>query len=80
MCSHQTGNHRLSLNEHITRRIYDGQVKRLEKYQEDRIEVIQSERKLQELGFVDFVSNLTLEQRQNIANSPVKHFIPWRAV
>ena len=53
--------HRLSPNEHIARKIYDGQVKKLEKCQEDRNEVIQSERKLQELGFGAFVSKSRAE-------------------
>ena len=71
--------HRLSPNKHIARKIYDGQVRKLEQCTMDRNDVIQSERKLQELGFVDFVNNLTPEQRKKIADSPVKHFIPWRA-
>ena len=36
--------------------VYEGQVKKLEKSHSDRLSVIQSEGKLQELGFVDFCS------------------------
>ena len=71
---------RLSPNEHIARKIYDGQVKKVEKCPEDRNEVIQSERKLQDLGFVDFLTNLTPEQMKKICDSPVKHFVPWSSV
>ena len=56
--------------------MHDGQVRKLEQCTMDRNDVIQSERKLQDLEFVDIVNNLTPEQRKKIADSLVKHFIP----
>ena len=49
---------RLAPNEHIARRIYQSQIKTLNKRPEDKASVIASEGKLQELGFVDYFSNL----------------------
>ena len=52
----------------------------MEKNPEDKIQVINSEKKLQELGFVDFVNNLSKEERIMIESSCHKYLIPWRAV
>ena len=43
-------------------------------------EVIKSEAKMQALGFVDYVKNLTPEQQRQLAESPIQNFIPWHAV
>ena len=43
--------------------MYRAQVRKLEKNPEDKIQVLNSEKKLQELGFVDFVNNLSKEER-----------------
>ena len=43
-------------------------------------QVIQSEKKLHILGFVQFVDNLNIKDRDMIHESQVKYFIPWRAV
>ena len=71
---------RLSPNDYIAMKIYMSQVKKLEQCLEDKDEVIKSELKLQQLGFVEFVEELPDEQKSKIINSPIKHFIPWRAV
>ena len=42
--------------------------------------VIDAEAKLQELGFVDFVKNLTPEQQQRLALNMIQNFIPWRVI
>ena len=70
---------RLSPNENIAMKIYDGQVKKLANCPENK-EVISSEQRLHELGFVEFVEKLTEDQKVKIRNNHVKHFIPWRAV
>ena len=44
------------------------------------MEVIRSERKSHDLGFVEFIKELSDEQKSKIDNSQVQYFIPWRAV
>ena len=62
--------HRLSTNEGIAMKVYKSQIK--------KNEVIKSELKLQTLGYVEFVDKLPDEEKQNIVNSSIKYFIPWR--
>ena len=71
--------YKLTPNRHVVRRIYDLQVKKLGTNLDDKKDVIMSENKLQDLGFVDFLQNLTVEQRGKIKNSPVNYFTPWRS-
>ena len=71
---------KLAPNENIARKIYFGQIKKLNMSSSDKEDVIQAERKLQNLGFVDFIDDLTIEQRDKICSSPLMYFIPWRAV
>ena len=42
--------------------------------------VIDSENKLHELGYVDYYDNLTLEERRIIDNSKGKYYTTWRGV
>ena len=70
---------KLTPNRHIAKWVYDGQLKKLSANLEDKNDVM-SENKLQELGFVDFLENLTVEQQGKIMNSPINYFIPWRSV
>ena len=60
--------------------VFNSQLKQLERDEERRKEVINAEAKLQSLGFVDYVRNLTLEQQTKLRDSQVKNFIPWSAV
>ena len=55
-------------------------MKKLNANPEDKASVIESERKLHELGFVDCVSNLSEEEKELILGDKVRYFIPWRAV
>ena len=48
----------LKPNEGMAIKVYQAQVRKLEKNPEDKIQVLNSEKNLQELGFVDFVNNL----------------------
>ena len=70
----------LSPNYNIARKVYDGQTKKLSKRQDDKMQVIDSERKLQDLGYVDFLDNLSEERRKSILESAIRYFIPWRVV
>ena len=70
-----------SSNKTEARKIYDGQLKQLGKRDpEDKQDGILSERTLQDLGYVDYLDNLTPEQQKKILSSKVKYFIPWRLV
>ena len=70
--------HRLSTNENIAMKVYKSQIKKLENCLLEKNEVIKSELKLQTLGYVEFVDKLPDEEKQNIVNSSIKYFIPWR--
>ena len=48
--------------------------------EESKMEVIKSEAKLQELGFVEYVKNLSPEQQQRLSEDVIQNFIPWRVV
>ena len=69
---------RLYPNKHKALAVYKAQVKKLGKSPKDRSDVIKSERKLQDLGFVDFIEDLSADQKQKIDNSSLKNFIPLR--
>ena len=55
-------------------------MRKLENYPKDKQGVINSEKKLQDLGFVEFFEKLSNDQKSMILGSSVKYFIPWRAV
>ena len=40
--------------------------------------VRKADQKLMDLGFNDYLDNLSNEERKMILNSPVMHFLPWR--
>ena len=71
---------RLQPNRHKALKVYIQQVNRLNKYEEDKQDVIKSERKLQDLGHVEFVRNLPFESQRALQSNPIKNYIPWRAV
>ena len=68
---------KLAPNKNIAQRIYFGQIKKLNKNQKDKQDVIMVEKKLQDLGFVDFVDNLTIEQQNKIYSSKLLYYMPW---
>ena len=57
---------------------YRSQIRKLEKHPDDKVAVLKSESKLQELGFVDYVKNLPYEQQEKQRSSKFHNFIPWR--
>ena len=71
---------RLMPNENVALKVFRGQVIKLNANPEEKLAVVESEGKLQSLGFVDYVSNLNDEDKNLISASAVKYFIPWRAV
>ena len=60
--------------------VYKSQVKKLNNDPPSKADVIAAEAQLQQLGFVDYVRNLTDEQRRKLFQSALRYFIPWRAV
>ena len=71
---------RLSPNRHKALQVYQQQIKKLNKYPKDKQDVIESERKLHQLGHVDFVKNLSPEIQKQLQLNSIKNYIPWRAV
>ena len=71
---------KLAPNKHNAVKVYNQQLRKLTKSPNDREEVLKSENKLQSLGFVDYVRNLTPEQQLMLQKSPIQNFIPWRVV
>lgn len=73
---------RLAPNKSVALKIYQQQIQKLNKHEnaKDRLDVIESEAKLQKLGYVDFVDDLPEHIQLNLKSNPIKNFIPWRAV
>ena len=60
-------------------KVFQSQVRNLSTKDKERAAVIESERKLQELGFVDWLHNLSPEEQALIIEL-IQYLIPWRAV
>ena len=71
---------RLEPNRHKALKVYQQQLNRLNKHPQDKRDVINSERKLQTLGHVDFVRNLPIKSQEALRTNVIKNYIPWRAV
>ena len=71
---------RLVANENDALRVFRKQVKILNMKPEDKEAVLDFEKKLQDMSFVEYVSNLDDVIKKEILSNPVKYFIPWRAV
>ena len=71
---------KLAHNKNEARQIYNQKIKKLNQNPKDKKDVIESEAKLQALGYVDFLKNLSSEQQQILKQSEVQNYIPWRAV
>ena len=55
-------------------------MKKLIQNPSNKQDFIDSEAKLQSLGHVNFVINLTKKQKELLRTNTVQNFIPWRAV
>ena len=73
-------NLKLAPNKEKALAVYRSQLKKLSKCEKDKEDVIASENKLQTLGHVEYVRNLSPAQQQNLKDNPVKNYIPWRYV
>eukprot|EP00794_Sanderia_malayensis_P006911 gene6911-biopygen5645 len=70
----------LAPNRHIALKVYNQQLKRLASYPEDKEDILKSEKKLQNLGYVEYVKNLPNHIQAELEHNKIKNFIPWRAV
>ena len=68
----------LAPNKHKVMKVYQQQLKKLSKSAEDRESILKAERKLQDLGFVDWLKNLSSEDQEMLKNSKIQNFIAWR--
>ena len=59
-------------------KVYHQQLKRLWKDPKDAEALIKSEKKLQDLGFVEWVENLPPDVQKQLKENIIQNFIPWR--
>ena len=71
---------KLAPNKNKALAVYNSQVKKLNKNPNDKKDVLTSEAKLQNLGYVDYVKNLSESQQSMLRQSPIQNFIPWSSV
>lgn len=69
-------------NKSIAMKVYQQQLKKLNNLAnvKDKADIIESEMKLQKLGFVDYTKNLPPDIQELLRQQPIQNFIPWRAV
>ena len=67
-------------NKHNALKVYYQQLRKLKNNIKDKEEIILSESKLQKLGYVDYVKNLSLNDQEILRFNEIKNFIPWRVV
>ena len=66
-------------NEKSVLKIYKSQVRKLDKKPDEKLAVIESENRLQKLGYVDFLENLGDKEKAEI-NGKLQNYIPWHFV
>ena len=71
---------KLAHNKERALKVYNQQIKNINQSTDDKKDVIESEEKLQQLGYVDYVRNLKPEQQEMLRRSEIQNFIPWRAM
>ena len=73
---------RLANNKERAMKVYNQQIRKLNNPSntKDKEDIIISEGKLQNLGFVDYVKNLSIEVQKSLENNSTHYYIPWRAV
>ena len=68
---------KLAPNKDIAYKLYQRRVTALSKSEKDKDDVITAEKKLQNLGYVDYVKNLSPKLQKMLSESPVQNFLPW---
>ena len=54
-------------------KVYDQQIRKLNQNTDDKKDVIESEEKLQQLGYVDYVGNLKTEQQEMLRKKEIQN-------
>ena len=70
----------LAPNKSMAVKIHNQQIHKLQKNPKGKDDVIKSEAKLQQFGYVKFLKDLLPELQKKITDQPVQNYIPWRAV
>ena len=65
-------------NVETARKVYNNVVRTLAKNPDDLQTVLEAEAKLQRLGFVDWMENLSEEDQRMILDADVRHYYAWR--
>ena len=68
---------KLAPNKDIAYKLYQRRVTALSKSEKDKDDVITAEKKLQNLGYVDYVKNLSPKLQKMLSESPIQNFLPW---
>ena len=71
---------KLQPNHHKALKVFNQQIKKLGRNEKDKEDVIQSEKKLHNLGHVDYVRNLPRDVQLQLTEDQIQNYIPWRAV
>ena len=71
---------KLSPNKNQALKVYYQQLKKLDSNIKDKEAIIQSEKKLHDLGYVGFVKDLPSDMQTILSNHSVQNYIPWRIV
>ena len=71
---------KLAPNKNIAMKVYHQQLRKLSNVPTDKAEIIASEAKLQSLGYVDYVDNLTIQQQSMLQDTIIQNFIARRVV
>ena len=73
---------RLVNNKNNAMKVYFQQIRKLNQpaNSKNKEEIIESEKKLHQLGYVDYLSNLSPDVQNTLRNHTIQYFIPWRAV
>ena len=65
-------------NEHVALRVFQSQLRKLQGNSDDRKSVLDFEQKLQDMGCVAYISDLSAAEQELVLNAPVTNFLPWR--
>ena len=68
----------LAPNKHKVLSVYRQQLKKLSKSAADKESILKAEKKLHDLGFVDWVKNLSKEDQEMLKNNEIQNYIAWR--
>ena len=71
---------KMAPNKNIALKVYYQQLKKLNNNLKDKDIIIDSEAKLQSLGFVDYVHNLSPDQQDSPKSAAIQNYIPWCVV